>query len=57
MWEAIRRANPQMLPHQVEAAVYVMLNSDGWDEKEEVLFEITNGAMGHGGASTSDAAG
>ena len=57
MWEAISRANPEMRPRQVGGLVYVMTHDDGWDEREEVLFDFTNGAMGRGGTSTSGAAG
>ena len=53
---AIRKANPRMLPHQVQGAVYVILNDAEWEERGKYLHELTNGVMGDGGASTSDAA-
>ena len=53
---AIRKANPQMLPHQVQGAVYVILNDTEWAERGKYLHELTGGVMGDGGASTSDAA-
>ena len=53
---AIRKANPQMLRHQVQGAVYVILNDTEWAERGKYLHELTNGVMGDGGASTSDAA-
>ena len=54
--EAIRKANPQMAKDQAASMAYVLAHDTDWADRGKLLHEYTGGAMGDGGASTSDAA-